>query len=406
VTPTPTVLQGRPRLARTLMVVGVILSLLATSVLAAVVVASRVTVPYYALRPGSLRDGQVEIEVVGAPVREADGRLYYTTVSVREVSALEFVTSSFDANVDLVHEDDILGDRDPEENREFNLQLMDDAQERATALALEVLGYEVEDTLQGYMVHQTLEGFASEGVLERGDVITEVGGVEIDGFDALETALSDAEPGDEVDLLVESRPEALDAEAEDEECGARLAESAEADVEPESRTLELGVDPEDRDRAIMGVMVGPHYDFPVEICFDTGDVGGPSAGLAFTLTLINMLSSGDLTGGLDVAVTGSIDLEGNVGPVGGTPQKMVAARREGVDVFLVPSTTESEDLERVRNRAGDVQVIEVATLDDAVEALVELGGDPPDDLRDEGDPDDRSGRDLSGDLGDPDDREP
>lgn len=369
------------------MVAGVALSLLATSVLAAMVVASRVTVPYYGLSPGSIREGQEEIEVVGAAVEDTDGTLFYTTVSVRQVNALEFVTSRFDGDVELVHEDEILGDRDPDENREFNLQLMDDAQDRATVLALEVLGYDVEDSLEGIMVHETLEGFASEGVLEPGDFIVELGGEEIDTFDDLEPALEGTSPGDEIEVVVEPHPElaeTLAGEAEDGEegagCGAEPAGDTDAESEPEPRDLELGTDPEDAERAIMGVLVGPHYDFPVDICFDTGDVGGPSAGLSFTLTLIDMLSPGDLTGGLDVAVTGSIDLDGNVGPVGGTPQKVVAARRGGADVFLVPSNTAPDDLAQVRDRAGDVEVIEVGTLDEAVEALVELGGDPPEEL--------------------------
>jgi len=112
----------------------------------------------------------------------------------------------------------------------------------------------------------------------------------------------------------------------------------------------------------------------VDVSIDTGDVGGPSAGLAFTLAIIDDLTPGDLTGGAKVAVTGTISGDGTVGPVGGTGQKAAAVRAKGYDVFLVPSA----DYEAARQHAGDVDVIAVDTLDDALAALAALGGNVDD----------------------------
>jgi PDZ domain-containing protein len=103
-------------------------------------------------------------------------------------------------------------------------------------------------------------------------------------------------------------------------------------------------------------------------------VGGPSAGLAFTLAIIDDLTPGDLTGGADVAVTGTINSDGTVGPVGGTGQKAAAVRAQGYDVFLVPSA----DYEAAERRAGDVDVIAVDTLDEALAALADQGGNVDD----------------------------
>jgi PDZ domain-containing protein len=124
----------------------------------------------------------------------------------------------------------------------------------------------------------------------------------------------------------------------------------------------------------MGVRVQPivvEYEFPFEVEIDTGDVGGPSAGLAFTLALIDDLTPGDLTGGSAVAVTGTISGDGTVGPVGGTGQKAAAVRSAGFDLFLVP-TADYDDA--VAHAGGDLSVVSVDSIDEALAALGEHGG--------------------------------
>ena len=114
---------------------------------------------------------------------------------------------------------------------------------------------------------------------------------------------------------------------------------------------------------------------PFDVTIDTGDVGGPSAGLAFTLALIDDLTPGDLTGGGDVAVTGTIAGDGTVGPVGGTGQKAAAVRDEGITLFIVPT----QDYEEAVARAGDdLQVVPVDNVDEALDALRERGGNVDD----------------------------
>jgi hypothetical protein len=112
------------------------------------------------------------------------------------------------------------------------------------------------------------------------------------------------------------------------------------------------------------------YKFPFEVRIDTGLIGGPSAGLAFTLALIDDLAGGELTGGRDVAVTGTIDDNGNVGEVGGMAQKAITAKRAGAVAFLVPPAEEKE----AREFAGEMRIIAVRSLNDALNALHQLGG--------------------------------
>jgi PDZ domain-containing protein len=113
------------------------------------------------------------------------------------------------------------------------------------------------------------------------------------------------------------------------------------------------------------------FEFPIDVTIDSGNVGGPSAGLAFTLAVLDVLTPGEITGGHRVAATGTMALDGTVGPVGGAAQKAVTVRDAGYEVFLVPS----DELEEVRATVGDdLRVIAVDTLAEALDALDSLGG--------------------------------
>jgi PDZ domain-containing protein len=142
----------------------------------------------------------------------------------------------------------------------------------------------------------------------------------------------------------------------------------------EELTVAVGsYSPDQPDRPIVGI-VGTTRDLAVDLPFDVSidaeDVGGPSAGLAFTLSVLDILTPGDLTGGSSVAATGTIAFDGSVGPIGGIEQKTVAAREAGVDLFLVPLA----EVDQARSGAGSMQVVGVEDLEDALAALDDVGG--------------------------------
>jgi Lon-like protease len=325
--------------------------------------AAIVELPYYAFRPGSVRDSGAVIAVDGTSTYPPEGSINYTTVSLRAATLIGLVRAWMDSDVEVVHRDQVLGDRDPDENRRLNLDLMIDSQNTATLVALETLGYDVDVNIGGQTVVDVQEDMPADGVLSPGDTIVEIDGQRIDELDALEQEMAGKAPGDEIDVTFVPFEEP---------------------VQETEISLTLAPGP-DEDRGVMGVLVQAadvEFDFPIDVSFDTGDIGGPSAGLAFTLTLIDLLSPGELTGGEAIAVTGAIGADGSVTPVGGTSQKAAAVRRAGIDVFLVPE----EDYEEALRTAGDVEVIQVASLDDALRELIRLGGDRaerrPDDAAD------------------------
>jgi PDZ domain-containing protein len=115
----------------------------------------------------------------------------------------------------------------------------------------------------------------------------------------------------------------------------------------------------------MGIVIEPKLDLPVHISIDTGQIGGPSAGLAFTLDIIDELGPTDLDRGETVVATGEMALDGSVHEIGGIEQKTIGAREAGADVFLVPDA----NAEGARRYADGLRIVPVSNLDEALHAL-------------------------------------
>lgn len=320
---------------------------------AALFAAFTVEIGHFEFRPGSARP-TAELVSVGAdvPTHPPAGEIAFTTVSLRQSTVASYVWAWFDDDVQVVADELILGNRSPQENRQFNMQLMDTSKQDAIRVALLELGYEVPVSIDGVVVVGVQDGSAAEGLLEQGDAVVGIAGEPLDDIDDVTRIMAGRAPGETVQLTVEPLQ----------------------DEESEQVDVVLGASPDDPARGLIGISLEPRspaYAFPVDVDIDSGNVGGPSAGLAFTLAVLDVLTPGELTGGLDVAVTGTIDGAGNVGDVGGVRQKTAAAIDEGYDVFLVPSGEYQEAAER----AGDaLEVISVDTLRDALDALASLGG--------------------------------
>jgi PDZ domain-containing protein len=301
-----------------------------------------------------------------------DGDILFVTVTEPEQSVLSWWLGRDDPAIEFLTYEEKYGVRTPEQRRTFALEFMRTSEQVAQFVALQRVGYDVVvvegDVLIEAMV--CLEGNAdgsecvrwspSDEVLDPGDRILSVDGEEVDGVEDLGRILAGLDPGDVVPMRIER----LDGDGD----------PTVLDVD-----VELTSSPEEPDRTIVGFYPFDtrRVELPFELDIDTGSIGGPSAGLAFTLTLIDELTAGELTGGQRVAVTGTIELDGTVGAIGGLRQKASAVAQAGVDVFLVPATQRDDDIAAARRAGGDdLRIIEVATLDEAMAALVEIGGDP------------------------------
>jgi PDZ domain-containing protein len=326
---------------------------------------SLIRAPYIVFAPGSAIPTEPAISTPGTETYETDGSVLFLTVSLRGASRrmgyVEAAWGWLKGNQDVYPRDAILGDQSGEENREASVQEMALSQEVAAKVALEHLGYEVPVEGTGTVISDTIPDTPAAEVLQPFDVITALDEVPTLTDDVLRTELEGRRPGDVVSVTFERDGDGDPATTDDRE------ESTE--------DVELVADPDDPERTLLGVVQvftrDLSYDLPFPVRIDTEDVGGPSAGLALTLGILDVLTPGSITGGHTIAVTGTIDPTGAVGEVGGVGQKAVAASEEGAELILAPAA-EAELAERYAD--DDVRVVGVETLDDALEALADLGG--------------------------------
>ncbi len=242
---------------------------------------------------------------------------------------------------------------------------MQDSTSSAAVVALRRLGYTVVENDLGAQLIQVQPGSpAARGGLECGDVVIAVNDTPVHTSTELVTAVQKYKPGDVVKVTV-NRPSATSATS---------VRKVTLDVHLTGTPGILGLTP-DSSKPFLGVIsqTDTTFTFPFRVTINVGNIGGPSAGLALTLGLLDVLSNGQLTGGHHVAATGTINLDDTVGDVGGVAQKTVAVRRAGAQVFFVPP----QELQAAKSEAGSMKIYAVSTLDEALSDLKSLGGEVP-----------------------------
>lgn len=339
--------------------------------LVAAIVAAQISIPYYVITPGDASPVGQYIEVPQADNHAISGNILLTDVFVSQLNALGYLQYRFlDSNNEIYSSQDLLGPSTS--NSEFVDQgylEMAQAQSFATAAALSHLGYTVTSSDVGALVYGIEPGSPAAKTLKVAQVITAVNGRPTTSECGLIQTLHDYAPGTTVTLSVEqSSISAVGAFVSGPvvEKPITLAKAPKASVvdfcgPPFTQTAFLGIEAETQQA----------WQFPVKVTVHTQDIGGPSAGLAMTLGIIDKLSGGHLTGGRVVAATGTIDQDGNVGDVGGVAEKTIAVERAGATVFFVPKV----ELKTAEAKASaQLHVYAVSNLDQVLRILQRLGG--------------------------------
>ena len=331
--------------------VTVILGALITALLAAGVMVA--PMPYVVLKPGPTVDtlgsaeGTEVIKVTEGETSKSAGQLRLTTVNVQSQVELVWAIRGWLSDSDAVVPRELIYPPDQSEKQvqEQNAQEWKQSQTSAETVALRELGYPVQ-----IYVRKVTAGGAAEGTLQANDVITAVDG----------TAITKA---GQVTEVIRAKP-----------AGTALTVSYLRGGKAGTALVTSRADAKDGTPRI-GVEIDTQQPHPFKIEIDLDKIGGPSAGLMFSLGIIDKLRAEDLTGGKTIAGTGTIDDDGNVGPIGGIPQKLVGAKRDGAQLFLVPKDNCGEAL---RNAVPGLPMAEVATVDDALTALQTFtsGGTP------------------------------
>lgn len=309
------------------------------------------------------------LDVPANLAHQIDGDLFMVDVFVGPATPLDYLRSKLgpvgglDQGTELVPRGAVLGSTPQSQLGCQDTQQMQGSTSSAAVVAIRQLGYKVTENHLGAQLYQVQPGSAATAAgLRCGDVVTAVGTKPVHTSQELVNWLHAYKPGDQVTLTAQ-RP--------DGKGGTRT-------VTATSRltgTPAIDGQPANPQKAFLGVVAQDDttFTFPFGVNIDVGDIGGPSAGLALTLGLLDVLSSGQLTGGHKVAATGTISIDGKVGDVGGVAQKAVAVRRAGAQVFFVPP----QEFSAARSQAGSMKVYAVSTIQQALNDLKALGGHVP-----------------------------
>ena len=343
-------------------------------IVVALAAASRITLNYYVLSPGDAQPVGPLIKVPAGRAHRSHGSVLLTDVFLAQVTALSYIPDLLSGDDQVVSADELVPSGVPtsELTAQGYLEMVQ-AKAAAKTAAFRRLGYSVPEHDAGVVVEAVSSGTPAYGVVRVGQVITGVDGVSTPTVCAFIGQLSAFGPGQRVTLSIDQNRFSANGTLI---MGSAATKGLPLPPRPAGTSADSGCPGVRPSKGFLGVTVQTQqaFTYPFAVSINTADIGGPSAGLAMTLGLIDTLSSGHLTGDRIVAATGTIDPLGNVGDVGGVPQKTLAVERAGATVFLVPPP----ELAAARSKAtSSLHVYAVSTLAQALSVLEKLGGAAP-----------------------------
>jgi Lon-like protease len=283
------------------------------------------------------------VHVPGEKNTDEQGGIYMVDIFVRKASLLERIFPGIHNGASLVPAKAVNPEGVSESERiQQSQDEMSQSQEIAAAVALRYLGYKVDVKTNGVEVTAVFSGTPADGKLVVGDVVVSVNGKAVETTDDLRRAMSAVKAGARVTY------------------GVRRSGGVQ---NVSLRTIESTDEPR---RAIVGVQIDQSatIDLPLDITIDTGSIGGPSAGLAFALDIVDELGK-DVDDDKRIVVTGALDLDGRVGAIGGIKQKTIAAHDADANLFLVPDDNAAD----ARRYADGLDVVPVSTFREALSVL-------------------------------------
>jgi PDZ domain-containing protein len=303
---------------------------------------------YYFMSPGP--PYQWEINYVDINTFDFEGNLFQLTVRRDEANALIYVWSLLNDSYDLYPKEVILPDGvTPKELSEISIQNMRASENVAIAVALKYLGYEIDTKGDGVLVVGLLDNSPVKDKLKKSDLLNSINNIEIFSATEFISTLRTYSIGETVSIGLLREVEGVKEQMYIE---TTLIEHVEYQGEPMV--------------GFLATTVNERFDFPFEIDIKTGNVGGPSAGLMMALNVYNNLIPEDITNSMIVAGTGTIEIDGSVGPVGGIKQKIIAAKRAGAELILVPDANFEEASQFETDKTA---IVAVDSFDEALSVI-------------------------------------
>ncbi|WP_329122535.1 YlbL family protein [Streptomyces sp. NBC_01465] len=328
-----------------------------------------IKVPYAEMSPGPTVNTLGEVN--GQPVLNISGHQTYPTSGHLNMTTVRVTGADYNMNLVeavygwLAHDNLVVphntlypDGKTEQQSTQENAEEFSQSQESAKVAALTELNIPVKTRV---VVSTVVKDSPAEGKLHAGDVIKSVDGTVVKEPKDVAKLVTKRDPGQEVVFTIVPAKKAAAAEKAGKEA---------TETEKVAITTKKATDPDTgKSRAVVGITAGTDHTFPFTIDISLADVGGPSAGLMFSLGIVDKLSPGELTGGKFIAGTGTIDDKGVVGPIGGIEMKLIAARNAGAEYFLTPS-------ENCADAASDtpsgLKLVKVKNIDDATKSLAKI----------------------------------
>jgi Lon-like protease len=321
------------------------------------IIVAFIPTPYYLYQPGTTDDLSSMVQVENG-YKEEKGNFYLTTVLSVEASNIYYLLYGLLApHTEIKKTSDVQQDLTDQEYDALLSFMMRDSKQNAIVSSFSEAGEDLDVHYNGIFVYGISEMSKANGILKVGDIITEVDGTKVtDRTEFIKYIERNKQAGDTVSLTIGRDGKTLE------------------------QTIEIITLDEETNR--IGLGISPEEEFTVDIArkvdLNSEDIGGPSAGLMFSLEIYKQLLGKDLTKGYEIAGTGSIDHEGNIGQIGGIRHKVTSVSKQGIDIFFVPKdlteidTNEKDALDEVKKNGYDLEIVPVATLDEAIKYLEKL----------------------------------
>lgn len=320
---------------------------------------------YYVTKPGGTYNVHDFISVQNGDVDD-EGSFHMTTVAMGQATPLTYVLANIQDYYDIVKVSDVRQEEEDEE--EYNirqLKYMTDSQFNATYVAFNRAGLDYSVTYKGLYVLNVLSGGAADGVLKPGDEIVEAEGKRIENLTMFKDIITPKKKGETIELVIKRNDKLID------------------------KTLTIQDIPGSDGRVGIGISYSESKSIKTDpkVTVKTEDIGGPSAGLMFTLEMLNQLLDEDLTKGYNVAGTGEMLEDGTVGRIGGIDKKVVTADKAGMEIFFAPDDEITKEMleynpsiqsnyELAKQTAKEIhsnmKIVPVKTVDDALNFLKQL----------------------------------
>lgn len=322
---------------------------------------------YYIMKPGSAYNLTDYVEVEGGD-KPGDGDMSMMTVSMATAAPFTYAWAKMHKDTQqIMKTEEVLGDNESKDDyNERQLHLMTDSQFSAKYVAFKETGHSYKVNYKGIYVAQVLKNSSVDGILQVGDEVTHIDGIETKKNATLTKYIANKKKGEVVKVTFKR------------------------DAKNYTKKVTLKELPELDGRVGLGISFEESKSITTDpkVKIDSESIGGPSAGLMFTLEIIDQLTKGDLTKGYNIAGTGTMSEDGTVGRIGGIDKKVIAADKADVDIFFAPDDdisaykelapklkieTNYETAKATAKKIdSDMKIVPVKTVDDALDYLEKL----------------------------------